>query len=175
MSRGRGSVLLPNGAWLDRRALARGRPYLKLATHVVLVRAAQVSQFPRIRSARDVHLLFRELGACDRECFAVALLDRKNRVTGFHVVSIGCLQGTLVHPREVFKAAILANAAAIIALHNHPSGDPTPSAEDREVTQRLRAAGELLDIPLLDHVILAADGYWSLVEGGALEPKRREP
>ena len=96
------------------------------------------------------------------------MLDGKHRVTGLNTVSIGCLQGTPVHPREVFKPAILANAAAIIVLHNHPSGDPTPSREDREITDRLRSCGEMLGVPLLDHIVMGADGYYSFADGGGL-------
>jgi DNA repair protein RadC len=153
----------PEG-WIDIDALNLGQVYRKLNTRVVLVRAADVTDAPRIRGSQDVYKHFRALSQLDRECFAVILLDTKNRATGFQVVSVGCLQGTPVHPREVFKSAMLANAASIIAIHNHPSGDPTPSAEDRAVTERLRACGELLGIPLTDHVIVASDGYWSLVE-----------
>lgn len=93
----------------------------------------------------------------DREHFAILMLDAKNHLLGIHTVAIGILTGALVAPREVFKAAILANAASIIVGHNHPSGDPTPSPEDHQVTERLRSAGELLDIPVLDHVVI---GEW---------------
>lgn len=93
----------------------------------------------------------------DREHFAILMLDAKNHLLGIHTVAIGVLTGALVAPREVFKAAILANAASIIVGHNHPSGDPTPSPEDHLVTERLRSAGELLDIPVLDHVVV---GEW---------------
>ena len=151
--------------WLDRRAAAAGRPWSRMWSRVILERAPEVAGFPRVRSSRDVYRQFKALTDLDRECFATAFLDGKHRVIGFHVVSLGCLQGTPVHPREVFKAALLANAAAIIVVHNHPSGDPTPSTEDKEITVRLRQAGELLGVPVLDHVILAADGYWSLIEG----------
>lgn len=96
------------------------------------------------------------------------LLDGKNRLAGFNVVSIGSLTASLVHPREVFKAAILANAAAMIVVHNHPSGDPTPSAEDIAITQRLRQAGELLGISLLDHVVIGDDRYVSFADEGIL-------
>ena len=87
---------------------------------------------------------------------------------GFHVVSVGSLTASLVHPREVFKVAILANAAAIICCHAHPSGDPTPSAEDTAITQRLREAGELLGIGLLDHVVFGDDRYVSFADEGLL-------
>ena len=92
--------------------------------------------------------------ASDREVFSVILLDVKNRVIGINVVSIGSLTASVVHPREVFKAAILANAANIILTHNHPSGDPAPSKEDVDITARLVQAGRLIDIPVLDHIII---------------------
>ena len=92
--------------------------------------------------------------ASDREVFSVILLDVKNHVIGINVVSIGSLSASVVHPREVFKAAILANAANIILTHNHPSGDPAPSKEDINITARLVQAGRLMDIPVLDHIII---------------------
>ena len=103
----------------------------------------------------------------DREAFVVLLLDVKHRVIAEEVVSIGILDGALIHPREVFKAAITANAAAIIVAHNHPSGDLKPSGQDAEVTRRLRKAGEILGIPVVDHVIVGpTGGHFSFREGG---------
>jgi DNA repair protein RadC len=97
----------------------------------------------------------------------VLLLDVKHRVIAEEVVSIGILDGSLIHPREVFKAAISANSAAIIIAHNHPSGDPAPSGADREVTKRLRDAGKILGIPVVDHVIVGCTGaHFSFREGG---------
>jgi DNA repair protein RadC len=96
----------------------------------------------------------------------VVPLDTKNRVLGFHVVSVGSLGASLVHPREVFKIAILANAASVILVHNHPSGDPEPSAEDRRVTERLKEAGELVGIPVLDHVVIGDGRYVSFTDRG---------
>ncbi len=95
-------------------------------------------------------LAWEQLKDADREHLLVLLLDTKNRVTGINTVSVGVLDSSLAHPREVFKAAILGNAAAIILAHNHPSGDPTPSQEDKRVTQRLRDAGTTLGIGMLD-------------------------
>ena len=89
------------------------------------------------------------------------MLDVKNRVIGIHTVSIGTLNASLVSAREVFKAAILCNAASIILAHNHPSGDLTPSPEDIQVTDVLRKAGKLLDIEVLDHVIVGEEGSHS--------------
>lgn len=97
----------------------------------------------------------------DREHFVVLLLNTKNKVLGINTVSIGTLNASLVHPREIFKPAILINAAAIILVHNHPSGDPTPSSEDMEITQRLCKAGEILGIEVLDHLIISDDGMFT--------------
>src|SRR5262249_10572924 len=105
----------------------------------------------------------------DREHFVVLLLNSKNRVIGINTVSIGSLTVSLAHPREVFKPAILANAAAIIVAHNHPSGELSPSVEDVEITTRLHAAAELLGIRLLDHLILGDQGRWySFQDAGGL-------
>jgi len=124
----------------------------------------------RVRSAHDVYEAFRErFEPLDREQFVVLLLDGKNRVLGFNVVSTGSLTAALVHPREVFKPAILANAAAIILLHNHPSGDAEPSPEDRAITERLRHAGELLGIRILDHVVIGDGRYVSFAEQQLLQ------
>ena len=92
--------------------------------------------------------------ASDREVFSVMLLDVKNRVIGINVVSIGSLSASVVHPREVFKAAILANAASVILTHNHPSGESKPSREDIEVTRRMVQVGRIMDIHVLDHIII---------------------
>lgn len=123
----------------------------------------------RINSSSEAVGLFRErIGNSDRENFVIILLDAKNRPVGIHTVSIGSMTSAVVHPREVFKAAIVANAAAIVACHNHPSGDPTPSREDMEITTRLKEAGELLGIRFLDHVILGESGHMSMADRGIL-------
>src|SRR5205823_5791687 len=90
------------------------------------------------------------IGDIDREVFVVALLTVRHRVLGLHTVSVGCLTSSVVHPREVFKPAVLSGAAALLVAHNHPSGDPEPSAEDVSLTRRLSAAGVLLGIDVLD-------------------------
>lgn len=121
----------------------------------------------RIQSSREVYDAFRErFERADREEFLVVLLDAKNRMLGFNVVSVGSLSSSLVHPREVFKPAILANAASIILVHNHPSGDPYPSAEDTSITKRLREVGEIMGVNVLDHVIIGEDRYLSFVDDG---------
>ena len=102
----------------------------------------------------------------DREQFLVCGLDAKHRIIGINIVSIGSLTLAIVHPREVFKPLILMNAAAFICAHNHPSSDPTPSPEDRVLTQRLRQGAEILGITLLDHVVLGEERYFSFADQG---------
>ena len=102
---------------------------------------------PQVRQSHDVaDLLWQFLGEVDREHFVVILVDRKNRLIGIHTVSVGSLTASVVHPREVFKVAILSNAAAILCGHNHSSGDPQPSREDCSLTRRLVQAGRVLEI-----------------------------
>lgn len=103
-----------------------------------------------------------------REHFLVILLDARNGVVGIETVSVGSLSASIVHPREVFKPAIVASAAGIIVGHNHPSGDPEPSPEDVAVTKRLANAGELLGIQIHDHIIFSERAFISLKERGLL-------
>jgi len=122
--------------------------------------------------ARAVHELVRgELVGERRERVVVLLLDARHRLIAQRCVSLGSLMSSVIHPREVFRPAIGLAAAAVILVHNHPSGDPTPSVEDHQVTLRLAEAGALLGIRLLDHVVVAADGWRSFKEEGWL-PER---
>jgi DNA repair protein RadC len=123
----------------------------------------------RIREPEDVVRLFRDrLRDLQVEEFHLLALDSQSQVLREVLVTRGLLNSSLVHPREVFRAAIAEAAAGIIVIHNHPSGDPTPSAEDRAVTQQLAAAGRLLDLPLYDHVIIAGDRFVSFASAGLL-------
>src|SRR6266511_2674218 len=123
----------------------------------------------RIRGPADVHRLcatrFRDLAV---EEFHVLALGSQSQVLGDLLITRGILNSSLVHPREVFRAAIAEAAAGIIVVHNHPSGDATPSADDRAVTRQLVDAGRLLDLPVYDHVIVGGDGYVSFAEAGLL-------
>ena len=122
-----------------------------------------------VRSPRDVVELFAaRLEDLPVEEFHVAVLDSQHRLERDIMVTRGILNSSLVHPREVFREAIAERAAAIILVHNHPSGDPTPSADDRVVTEQLVAAGRLLDIPVHDHVIVGRGRYTSFAEAGLL-------
>lgn len=123
----------------------------------------------KVNSPCDAIELFRRfLSESDREQFLVCCLDTKNQPTYINLVSVGTLNSSLVHPREVFKAAILANSASIIVAHNHPSGDPTPSKEDINITIRLKEAGEIIGIDILDHVIIGENKHISFKEKGIL-------
>ena len=119
-----------------------------------------------ISSVKSGHLRSVICGQPTSVLTLVCCLDAKNASIGVNVVSIGSLTLSIVHPREVFKPAILLNACAIIAVHNHPSGDPMPSPEDRTLTTRLREAGDLLGIRLLDHLILGEDRLYSFADHG---------
>ena len=103
-----------------------------------------------------------------QEVFGILILNTKHKIVAVHEVSRGTLNSSLVHPREVFKPAVLHNAAAIICFHNHPSGDPESSREDIEVTKRLVEAGKILGIEVLDHIIVSDEGYTSLKERGVM-------
>ena len=96
----------------------------------------------------------REMMALDREHFIVLHLDGKNRIIARETVSVGSQNQSIVHPREVFKAAVLNGSASVIFIHNHPAGDPMPSGEDKSITTRLQAAGDILGIKILDHIII---------------------
>ncbi len=124
---------------------------------------------PAIGGPRDVsNLLMPDLRYLKKETLKSILLDTKNRVQAVKTVSVGDLSSSIVHPREVFKDAITASAASLIVAHNHPSGDPTPSAEDVAVTKRLMEAGEILGIDLLDHIVIGDGKFVSLKERGLI-------
>lgn len=123
----------------------------------------------RIQEPKDaVELGKRFLEESDREQLLVCCLDAKNQPTALNVVSVGNLNSSLVHPREVFKPAILSNSASIILFHNHPTGDPTPSKEDTNITERLKECGNILGIKLIDHIIIGDNSYCSLKEKGII-------
>jgi len=139
--------------------------------------AEQVPRDVPVRTPADVATLMREtVRPLEQEVFWVLLLDAKNRLKSKpQVISHGLLDASLVHPREVFQVAIRANAAAMILVHNHPSGDPTPSAEDVRVTRQLVGAGGVVDIKILDHIVIgkgaghSADGFVSMRESGLVD------
>ena len=139
---------------LGRRTLARG-----------------VTDRPRLTTPRDLAaFLLPQYGTCAVERFGIVMLDTKHRVIRVRIVSIGSLDSAIVHPREVFREAASASAAAVVLFHNHPSGDPTPSPDDLALTTRMVSAGDVMGIDVLDHLILADQRYVSLVESGRLPP-----
>lgn len=147
------------------------KPSAKFMYELKVVRTRRRGYYvtQKYRSSEDVYRTFRSrYTKADREEFLVLLLDNKNTLLGFNVVSVGSLTAALVHPREVYKPAILANAAAVIFAHNHPSGDPAPSPEDLEITKRLKETGDVLGIRVLDHVVLGDGRYFSFSDRGLL-------
>jgi DNA repair protein RadC len=122
-----------------------------------------------IRSPQDVsNLLMDRMRFQTKEHFLTLHLDTKNQVIGEDTVSIGSLNASIVHPREIFKPVLKRSAASIICVHNHPSGDPTPSREDIDVTKRIVEAGKLLGIDVLDHIILGDHRFISMKEQGLM-------
>ena len=124
---------------------------------------------PVIRNAADAAaLMMEELRYREQECLAAILLDARNQVIRTLVLMIGTLTGSPAHPREVFKEALAHGCASLIICHNHPSGDPTPSQDDIALTTRLAQAGEIMGIPLLDHLIIGDGRFVSLKEAGRM-------
>lgn len=115
----------------------------------------------RINCCEDVAALFGSLALESKEHFYAIHLNTKHRILCLDQVSIGSLSSSIVHPREVFKSILVSSAAAVIFVHNHPSGDPAPSSEDKAIHQRLVEAGELLGIRVLDHIIIGRDGAFA--------------
>lgn len=133
---------------------------------VALIREKTIPwQTRRLSNSRSVWEFGKHLTqSTDREQFWALMLDTKNCLIGVHLVSQGSLSSSIVHPREVLKAAILMSAAAVVVLHNHPSGDPAPSREDRDCTTRLSEACNIVGIRLLDHIIVGELDYFSFTD-----------
>ena len=127
--------------------------------------SAPVQEEYKITSPEDAATyLYPKFSTKSTEHFAAVLLNSKNRIIGFEIISHGSLNSSVVHPREVFNSAIVSHAAAIIATHNHPSGDPTPSKEDKSLTNTLSESGKIIGIPVLDHIIVGCNSYFSFKE-----------
>ncbi len=149
----------------------RGMHQLNLLESISLVSIKLVREKDSYYSSKSIkspgdlaQIVQRFLGQADREVFLTVNMSTANTVNSIHVVSIGSLDRALIHPREVFKAAILSNASSIALAHNHPSGELNPSQEDIAMTKQLVQAGELLGIKVLDHVIIAGDRHLSFLE-----------
>jgi DNA repair protein RadC len=139
---------------LGRRTLLRG-----VAERPQLVFPRQVAAY-----------LLPQYGAGSVEQFGILMLDTKQRAIRIKIIAVGSVDMTVVHPREVFREAAAASATAIVLFHNHPSGDPTPSHDDLLLTSRMAQAGEIMGIDVIDHIILADQRYFSLVEAGRMHP-----
>jgi DNA repair protein RadC len=125
---------------------------------------------PVVRTPEEAAgLVMEQMRYLDREHFRAILLNTKNRVLAVEGVSVGTLNASSVHPRELFKNAIRKSAAAVILVHNHPSGDPSPSRQDLDLTRRLVEAGEIIGIPVLDHIIIGDNRFTSLKAQGCVE------
>jgi DNA repair protein RadC len=162
-------------AWGDQEVPGvGGATASRLAAALELGRRAAREPLPeraRIRGPADVHALVGpRLRDLPQEEFHVLLLNTQHRVLRTVLVTRGVLDASLIHPREVFRPAIREAAAAVVLVHNHPSGDPAPSAEDRAVTRSLARAGQTLGIRVLDHVIVGDDQWVSMADAGELDP-----
>jgi DNA repair protein RadC len=140
---------------------------------IQLVRETAPVKEYQITKPYDVYVLVKEeLETLDREVFLVITLNTKNKVLGLNVVSMGSINASYVHPREVFKSAILMNASCVILAHNHPSGDTTPSKDDRAITEKLFDAGKVLGIEIVDHIIVG-NNFFSFMENGLLKGRQK--
>lgn len=140
-----------------------------VSIHMVKEKELEVEYGVQISCPQDtVPVIQKMIGNSDREHMILLTLDTKNKITSISIVSIGSLNMSIVHPREIFKIAILANAASIIIAHSHPSWDCNESKEDIVMTRRLIECGDLLGIELLDHIIVGGDNYISLREKGII-------
>lgn len=146
----------------------------KLYVSVQLLRDSWARKGPRIENPEDIVKLVSHLAKKDREYCISVHLDARSCVIGIEEVAIGSLNASIVHPREVFKSAILNNAASIILAHNHPSGDCTPSEDDITITKRLVEAGKIIGIEIEDHIILAGSEFTSFKQESLLQNKGQE-
>ena len=165
--------LLRIGADELRRVSGVGVPRAaRLLAAIELGRRAMVSvpsERPRFNSSRDLCYYLMPLYCGHREeRFGIVLLDAKHRLMRAEIVSVGSLDSSIAHPREIYRVATLASAAALALIHNHPSGDPTPSADEVELTKRLVAAGHVKGIEVVDHVILGDGRWFSFRDAGIL-------
>jgi len=148
---------------MNSRNLKKHLKYIVPQMRLVLIKEPSVKPLP-IYNPESLHQFVEPLKYYDVEHFVSFHLDAKNQVIGYFIVSQGTISSSLVHPREVFKSALLANSNAIIVAHNHPAGSLTPSAEDLEVTEILIKAGDLLGVKVIDHIIVSSNGLCSLRE-----------
>ncbi len=137
----------------------------------VVYKGRRIDASRRVACAKDAAAIFTHWGIQERaqECFGVMYLSAKHMCIGVQTVAMGSMSEVVVHPREVFRGAMIAGAVAVLLVHNHPSGSTTPSVADVNMTQRMKAAGELLGVPVLDHVIMAqGEGHHSMMENNEM-------
>ena len=154
-----------------------GAPTEVKVVNVRLVREPSLYSTEPIRSPDDVlKVIAAELAKYDREVFAVLNLKSNGQLINMNICSVGTLNASMVSGREVYKASILSNASSCICVHNHPSGNPAPSEEDKQVTAKLLECGRMLDIPLLDHIIVAGESgeMYSFRQEGLLDQLKKE-
>jgi DNA repair protein RadC len=162
-------LLLDARGTLEVPRLGRSSQVLLHAALELARRLMEADSGPRVLAqAADVHAVARDLELARREHFVAFLLDARNRVLARETISVGTLSASLVHPREVFGPAIERRAASVIVVHNHPSGDPEPSADDLALTRRLVQAGTLIGIEVLDHLVIGYGSYVSLKSRGLM-------
>lgn len=145
------------------RKLAKHLKYMIPQIRLALIREPE-TKAPPVNCPEDMEKFMEPLKFYSEEHFVAFHLNARHEVTGYHIVSQGTVSASLVHPREVFKAALLSNAYAVIVAHNHPGGSRTPSREDLDTTEQLIAAGKLLGVTIVDHVIVTVSGVYSIRE-----------
>lgn len=154
---------------IGRAGALRLQASFELGRRRILTRREQ--SIRKVRCPEDVAgLMIPDMMGLDREHFKAILLNTKNGILKIVTVAVGSLNAALVHPREIFKAAVAASAAGIIVVHNHPTGNPEPSREDIDLTVRFARCGELMGIDLVDHVIIGGDAFVSMRERGLVTP-----
>ncbi|WP_038034593.1 MULTISPECIES: RadC family protein [unclassified Thermotoga] len=169
-----GSLIKLSNAGLEEIASVEGVGMVKAITLKAALELGkrlhrELERIPeKLDSSVKVYRYCQEMVYLEREIVKVICLDTKLNVIGENTLTVGTSDRSLIHPRDVFRTAIRANASGVIVVHNHPSGDPTPSKEDRLITERLKQAGEILGVSLVDHVIVSRRGYFSFREEGEL-------
>ena len=141
---------------------------------VVMKVRDNIEPYIRVSSSQSVYDQFIHAGYYDREHMIIVCLDPKLRITAVHTISIGTLTASIVHPREIFKIACVANASGMMMIHNHPSGDTTPSDEDNRITERIEECGKIMGIPLVDHLIIGRTDYYSYADAGFINGQGSE-
>jgi len=141
--------------------------YKAMKSKISLMTVAE-AEGPKVSCGEDFAAQCKDMENMSQESFHVFTLNQKNKIIDRHMVSLGSLTSTLVHPREVLRPAIISASAAICIVHNHPSGDPEPSGDDKALTKRIASACDLMGIRLLDHVIIGRGQHFSFVDEGLL-------